>query len=173
MQNADWADYGFLYSNPLVNPMYPRLASNRGGVFNSFNDYVDHNIKAAITDYTYSQRGLEFARNASDKNYRNIVNKSSSINDAWVEKIPMIIRASSLNEARAIWSATVQQAKAMGSADVLRFDDACFQANKQALGMSFAWPPVDPESGYSALTVTSIYGNTSYNLAIPSDIKKK
>jgi len=152
--------------------MFPRLASNRGGVFNSDSDYYGHNLKAAITDFTFTQRGLEFARDASKKNYRDIVNKASSIQDNWVEKIPQIIRATSAAQARSIWQSAVGQAKSMGSAQVLAFDNECFLANKTALGMTYAWPPNDPASGYSELKVTSIYGNTDYNLVIPPDIKQ-
>lgn len=173
LQNEDYSDYGFLFYNPLVNPMYPRLSSNRGAVLNSYTDYIDYNLKAAISDYSFSNRILEFPRDASREEYRDIENKATSITNSWIEKIPQIIRASSRSEAISIWQATVKQAESFGSADVLKFDNECYQKNKKALNAQYGWPPNDPESGYSLLKVVSIYGNPSYKLEIPSDIRIK
>lgn len=165
--DGDVSSYGFMYSNMFVNPMYPRLASPQGAVLNSFNDYIDYNLKIAISDFTYSIKGFEFVRDVNDPAYKDIFNKLSQINDEWVRYFPQIISAGTANDALAIYNATVESAKRLGSADVLAFDNAAFKAYKEKIGMIFAWPPNDPNSGYASLKVTDIRGNVSYNMEIP------
>lgn len=166
--DGDTAEYGFMYSNILVNPMYPRLASPEGAVLNSFNDYIDHNIKAAISDFAYSNNGFAYTLDVSAENYKDIINKDSKIGDEWVTYFPQIISATSKEEALAIYEATVASAKRLGSAEVLAVRNEAFLAYKQKIGIKYAWPLNDPDSKYSQLKVTNILGNTSYNLEIPA-----
>lgn len=170
--DGDVSEYGFMYSNIFVNPMYPRLASPAGAVLNSYNDYIDHNIKAAISDFTYSINGFAFTRDVQAENYKDIVSKSSKISDEWVTYFPQIISADSRDSALAIYQSTVASAKRLGADEVLAFDNATFLAYKQKLGITYAWPKNDPASGYSQLQVTNILGNTAYNLEIPAKYLK-
>ncbi len=165
--NGNISSYGFMYSNMFVNPMYPRLASPQGAVLNSFNDYIDYNLKIAISDYTFRIKGFEYILDVTDPSYKDIFNKSTQIGDEWVRYIPQIISAATREEALAIYEATVESARRLGSADVLAFNNAAFLAHKQKLGITYAWPPLDPDSGYASLKVTQIRGNTAYNIEIP------
>ena len=171
IQNDNVSSYGFGYSNQLVNPMYPRLTGRDGEVLNSYTDYLDYNRKATLIDYTFYIGAFEFTRDATHSNYTSIVNKSRNITNLWLQYIPRIISASSSTEAESIYNQTVTQSIAMGANEVLAFDNVYFQKAKEALGITYAWPPNDPLSVYHTLTLTSIYGNTSYILPIPDDIR--
>lgn len=164
---GDTAKYGFMYSNPFVNPMYPRLASPDGAVLNSYNDYIDYNMKVAISDYAYNAIGFDYRTDVSDPQYKDIFFKSEQISDEWATYIPQIITATTAQEAKAIYDATVASARRLGSQEVLEFDNRYFQAYKTQMNIAFAWPPNDPNSSYQNLVVDNIRGNVSYNLTIP------
>lgn len=165
--NGDTSAYGFMYFNMFVNPMYPRLASPDGAVLNSYNDYIDYNLKIAISDYTYSVRGFEYVRDPSDARYKDIFVKSNNISAEWARYIPQIISAKTKEDAETIYSATVASAKRLGSADVYAFDNETFKAYKEKIGITYAWPANDPAYDYANRKVTNIRGNVSYNLVIP------
>lgn len=165
--NGDVSKIGFMYSNIFVNPMYPRLASPDGAVLNSFNDYIDMNIKAAICDYTYSANNFSYTVDVTDDNYKSIFVKETKVNDLWNTYIPQIITASSAEEALNIYNATVQQGRRLGAEEVVSFRNVYFKQYKQKIGIKYAWPKNDPDSFYKDLKVTDIRGNTSYNYEIP------
>ena len=166
--NGDTSKIGFMYSNIFVNPMYPRLASPAGAVLNSFNDYIDFNIKAAICDFTYSANNFSYTVDVNHPDYKDIFVKSTKVSDLWNTYIPQIITAPTAEQALEIYNATVQQARRLGVADVVAFNNTYFQQYKTKLGIQYAWPKNDPNSYYHDLVVTNIRGNTSYNLEIPA-----
>lgn len=171
IKDENTGNYGFGYSNILVNPMYPRLTAQKGEVLNTFSDYIGYNLKAAMADYTYTHNAFEYTRDATKKNFTDIINKSNNITNLWGLYTPRVISATSEEQAENIYDSTVNQMKSMGSKDVLASDNVEFQANKRNLGVEFAWPKNDPDSDYHHLTITSMFGNTSYNLDIPEELK--
>lgn len=171
IKNEETASYGFGYSNILVNPMYPRLTAQKGEVLNTYSDYIGYNLKAAMADYTYNHNAFEYTRDATKNNFTSIINKSNNITNLWGLYTPRVISAASAEQASSIYDSTVNQMKSMGSGDILAFDNVEFLANKNNFGVEFAWPKNDPDSNYHDLTITSIYGNTSYNLEIPEELK--
>ncbi len=170
--DGDVAEYGFMYSNMFVNPMYPRLASPGGAVLNGLLDYIEYNVKAAISDFTYAIKGFEFVKDVSDPAYKSYFDKSTKISNEWITYLPQIIGAESAQKATEIYNATVARAKNFGSTDVLAFENAAFLAHKKKLGIRYAWPANDPDSGYGLLKVTDIRGNISYNIEIPERLIK-
>ena len=166
--SGDVSEIGFMYSNIFVNPMYPRLASPAGAVLNSFNDYIDFNIKAAICDFTYSANNFSYTVDVNHEDYKDIFVKSTKVNDLWVTYIPQIITAQTKEEALAIYDATVEQARRLGVADVVAFNNTYFQEYKTKLGIKYAWPANDPNSFYKDLVVTNIRGNLDHNVEIPA-----
>ena len=129
-----------MYSNIFVNPMYPRLASPAGAVLNSFNDYIDFNIKAAICDFTYSANNFSYTVDVNHPDYKDIFVKSTKVSDLWNTYIPQIITAPTAEQALEIYNATVQQARRLGVADVVAFNNTYFQQYKTKLGIQYAWP---------------------------------
>ena len=170
--NEDVGKYGFGYSNIFVNPMYPRLTSEYGEVLNSYGAYIDYNGKASLIDYTYYNGGFEFCRDSSKAGFNDILKSSNNVTRIWARYAPQIINAKSSSAASDIFDSTVRMAKDAGSDKVLAFDQDAFAKNKANLNLRYAWPKNDPESPYQSLSVTSIYGNTSYFLDIPEEFKK-
>lgn len=164
--------YGFGYSNILVNPMYPRLTSEKGEVLNSYGAYVDYNNKASLTDFTFYNGGFEFCRDSSKQGFNQILNKSNNISNHWAQSSPAIICEQNASLAEQRFDSAVSTAKSMGSQEVLDFDQEAFEKNKRSLNLQFAWPKNDPNDPYHSLSVTSIYGNTSYFLTIPEEFNK-
>ncbi len=167
----DVGKYGFGYSNIFVNPMYPRLTSDKGEVLNSFGAYIDYNGKAALTDFTYYNGAFEFCPDSSKEEYNSIINKSNNVTNLWGTYSAKIITATSSSNASSMFDSTVRQSQSMGSQEVLNYNQEAFNKHKTNLGLRFAWPKNDPTSSYHNLHVTSIYGNTSYHLEIPEEFK--
>ena len=65
----------------------------------------------------------------------------------------------------------IQWCKSAGLDEYIEFNNDCFQAHKERLGIEFAYPANDPDSSYHSLTITSVYGDTSYYKEIPENMK--
>ena len=103
----------------------------------------------------------------SDPDYKEMYNISTKIANEWGTYLPQIISATSGEEAMNMYESVVASCKRLGSDRLLAFNDKSFKEYKNKIGIKFAWPANDPESGYSSLKVTNIRGNTDYNLEIP------
>ncbi len=171
VKNNQTASYGFMYFNQFQNPMYPRLTNVNGEVLNQYSDYVVYNLKAALSDYCYIQRGYAYTRNPLDEKYSEMVNIAANINLLINQQLPMIISCQSAKEAENMYNSLLEQASYMGSAELLAYDNAIFKEYKQSIGIQYAFAPNDPASAYHDLTITSIFGNKSYTLEIPKDIR--
>lgn len=151
--------------------MYPRLTSEKGNVLNSLSDYIDYNLKSSLIDFTYYHGAFEYTRDATKDNFVSILNKSNNINNLWGLYCPKIISATSQEEASKMYDSIVEQSLSMGGKDVLKFDNEAFQLSKENLGIKYAWPKNDPNSGYYNLKIESIFGNLDYVLDIPDGMK--
>ena len=89
-------------------------------------------------------------------------------------KLAKIITSDTANLADQAYDSMVSEAKSMGSEKLHEFDNTMFKNYKQKLGISFGFPPNVAGSGYSELTVTSLFGNPEkYNKEIPANIARK
>lgn len=171
MQNNDAAEYGFLRGMILLyNPMYPRLTSAKGNELNYYWNYVEYNTKAALTPYTFSYKPLTIQLDPLSKNYLEMVNLETDLKDLWYEYVPKIISASTAAQAETIYKQTLATAKQYGYEDLLKVQNEAFQKMKAKMGITWAYPPNDPESNYHNLTVNSIRGYTEYNLEVPENV---
>lgn len=169
--NEETGNYGFMYFNMLVNPMYPRLAGPNGEVLNSKADYIDYNIKAPLTDYTYNIRGFEYIRDPEESRYNDMIVISTNLTYLWANRLTTIISAASEGDCLSIYNATMSEAKSMGMESLLAYDNDIFKSYKSKMGIQFAWPPNDTASGYESLQITSIFGNRDYIKEIPSEFQ--
>lgn len=165
-------EYGFMYSNPLVNPMYPRLTGPNGEVLNTLSDYITYNNKAALSDYVYTQSGFAYSRDITSPEYSEMMEINTNISLMMGMKYAQIVSAKSEAEAKRIIKSMIDEAIAMGADKLLAYDNVQFKKYKESRGIAFAWPPNDPNSGYDKLTVTSIFGNRSYEKEIPAELDK-
>lgn len=174
IQNKTTSNYGFMYSNPLINPMYPRLAGPNGEILNNYSNYVLYNSKAALTDYVYSGDAFSYVRDPEHKNYEEVISIASSLNILYNNKIAKIITSDTASSANSAYDNMVNEAKTMGSEKLYKFDNEMFKAYKERLGITYGFPANDPNSGYSDLTVTSLFGNPDkYNKVVPTNIARK
>lgn len=171
--SGNTSSYGFSSPNVLYNPMYMFLTSANHGSFNTYTQYVTYNLKAGLIPYSYNYRGFEFELDPTGENYSRVVDIQNNLRLLWNEYYTEIICAGSADAAKAIVQDTLASAKRKGYEMFIAYKNASFQAYKQAKGISFAWPPNDKNSDYHNLKFTGVYGDYSYDKAVPSDIAIK
>ncbi len=167
------ASYGFGSPNVLYSPMYAYLASAKGGVFNTYVNYVSHNLKAGLIPYTYSYRGFEFELDPTGKNYSQVVDIQNNLRLLWNEYYAEIICAEDAEYARELVQDTLTAAERKGYKSFIEYRNTSFQRHKQNMGIQFAWPINDPNSAYQNLRFTGVYGDYTYDKVIPADIPVK
>lgn len=163
--------YGIYFCMFLCNPMYVNLTSVDGGQFNNYRDYVKWNSRAALIPYSYDHRGFEFILDSSDSRYKTGLTTQSNIRSKWYKKYAEIIGLDSAEAVAAEIDEIIQWCKSAGLDEYIEFNNDCFQAHKERLGIEFAYPANDPDSSYHTLTITSVYGDTSYYKEIPENMK--
>ena len=102
-----------------------------------------------------------------------MIRNSSSITSVYATQIPKILTAETEQKAKEIYSSMITQVNKMGAIELHEFDNEMFRKFKTSLGITWGFPPNDPNSGYSKLKVDSLFGNSAYNKEIPEDIIRK
>lgn len=173
LNNLQASGYGFYGPSIMSRGAYPYIAGARGGIFYTYTNYVNYNLKAAIKPYTYIYRGFEFELDPTDKEYLEIVNIENNLRLLWMEYYAEIICAKSASIAESIIDDTLSTAKRRGLERLVSYKDKSFQKHKEKYGIEFAWPINDKTSSYHSLTIDSVYGDPSLELEIPGYIIRK
>lgn len=168
--DGNTASYGFGSPNVLYSPMYAYLSSANGGTFNTYVNYVSHNLKAGLVPYTYNYRGFEFELDPTGSNYSQVVDIQNNLRLLWNEYYAEIICAEDSDYAKELVQDTLRSAERKGYKTFIEYRNNSFQAHKRTMGIQFAWPINDPNSAYQNLRFTGVYGDYSYDKVIPSDI---
>ena len=163
--------YGIYFVMFLCNPMYVNLTSLEGGQFNNYRDYIKWNSRAALIPYTYDKRGFEFMLDSSDDRYKASLTTQSNIRSRWYRKYAEIIGLESADAVAAEIADMLTWCESAGLSTYLAFNNDCFKAHKERLGMQYAWAPNDPTSEYHNMTIDTVYGDTSYYKEVPERIK--
>ncbi len=163
--------YGIYFCMFLCNPMYVNLTSVYGGQFNNYRDYVKWNSRAALIPYSYDKRGFEFTLDSSDSRYKSSLNTQSNIRSKWYKKYAEIIGLASAEEVEAEIADLLKWCESAGLSGYIEFNNDCFKAHKERLGMTYAWAPNDPSGDYGDLTIQSVYGDIRYNKEVPDYMK--
>ena len=172
--NNTHGTYGMLNSFVfLTNPMFSYLTQENGYPFNNYTSYVNYNLKAALGDYVYNHQILEFPLNTADENYGDMITLRTRLFNLWIEYIPKIVMANNSNEARAMWEEALSYAERYGYKDLTNWQNQAFLKYKQELGVVYGYPANDPNSGYSSLTVSSLFGDPSKYVEVPDTIVKQ
>ena len=153
--------YGFFSPNVLYNPMYVNLTSVRGGAYNQYVNYVSYNLKAGLIPYTYIYSGFEFELDPMGEDYSRVVDIQNNLRLLWNEYYAEIICAGSAQAAAQIVQDTLASAQRRGYETFIAYKNETFQEYKQKQGITFAWPPNDPDSDYHSLRFTGVYGDYS------------
>ena len=163
--------YGIYFCMFMCDQLYMLRTSIYGGQFNNYRDYVKWNSRSALIPYSYNKRGFSFELDSKDSRYKTALNARSNMIAKWYKKYSSIIAASS--EASVIKQINDILAWCESSehlSEYVAFMNDCFQAHKQRLGITYAYPPNDPTSSYHSLTITTIYGDTSFYKPIPEEL---
>ena len=158
----------------MCDQLYMLRTSIYGGQFNNYRDYVKWNSRAALIPYSYNRRGFSFNLDSKDSRYKSALNAKSNMIAKWYKKYNSIIAAS--NEASVIKQIDDILAWCESSehlSDYIAFMNDCFQLHKQKLGIQYAFAPNDPSSSYHSLTITTVYGDTSFYKPIPEELLDK
>lgn len=164
-------NYGVYFCMFLCNPMYVNLTSVYGAQLNNYRDYVKWNSRSALIPYSYDKRGFEFLLDSSDARYKESLTAQSNIRSKWYKKYAEVIGLSSAQEVKAEIETLLKWCESAGLSKFVEFNNACFQAHKERLGIEYAWKPNDSSSDYSDLTITSVFGDVSYYKEIPERLK--
>ena len=167
-------EYGMLNSLVfLANPMFPYLTREEGYPLNNYTSYVNYNLKAALADYVYDHQALEFPLNMSDGQYGDMISLRSRLYNLWIEYIPQIVMAADADAARTVWEEALEYARLYGYQSLTSWQNEAFLAFKEKLGIGYAYPVNDPDSGYSELKVDSLFGDPSLYIEVPDDVVKQ
>lgn len=156
----------------LGNRMYAHMGHPAGEYLNGYYAYTNHNMKAALTPYSFNAMYLDYMLDVTASNYSTMITKEAQINEIWyMDYFIQIIKARSEKQANDLFEEAYNYVKSYGYSELLEYQNASFKARKALSNVTYAWPPNDPNSGYANLKVTSIYGDQSYTLEIPDGVE--
>lgn len=156
--------------NLFLNPMYYRLTAENRGIYD-YTMLVEWNLKEPFTPYTYTNRCLSVIDNAADARYATSSQTKNNLIRLWQQYTVDIVQAKSLTAAKNLWEEARQYSEAYGVKDMLAFQNEGFKKNKQAMGVTFAYPKNRPD--YVQVPITSIFGDRSGCIEIPEGMKLK
>lgn len=166
--------YGMLNSLVfLTNPMFSYLTQKDGYPFNNYTSYVNYNLKAALGNYVYNHQILEFPLNTGDKKYGSMITLRTRLYNLWIEYIPKIVMAKDNAGAKSMWEEALSYAERYGYEELTSWQNEAFRKYKQELNVTYAYPANDANSGYSSLSVTSLFGNPEKYVEVPADIVRQ
>ena len=81
--------------------------------------------------------------------------------------------AADADAARTVWEEALEYARLYGYQSLTSWQNEAFLAFKEKLGIGYAYPVNDPDSGYSELKVDSLFGDPSLYIEVPDDVVKQ
>ena len=166
---ADWYNLGIKQISLLTNPLYVALTSVNAADMDNFQFYLRYQQKAALIPYTFSRLPFRYPYDMSDMDtYYRMVDIQAELERLWIENFPGIIKAGKTEKVREYWEETLAQVRAAGYEEWLAYQNECFKANKESMGIAYGWPQADP--AYSAPAV-KLRGYPEYNKERPDYIR--
>ncbi len=163
-----WYGAGIKQISLLQNPMYVNLTSVNEAEMDTYQFYVRYNQKCALFPYTYSKLGFKYK---VDSESQSTVNKMADIQarmeETLIKNIPtMILKPSSSLDS--LFASTVRELENQGLNEWLEYQNAGFKANKQQMGIQYAFPLNDPS--YQAPEIKLQGDYETYKKDIPAYI---
>ena len=116
-----------------------------------------------------SKLGFKYNVDTSDKQiYNSMADLQAILEETWISDLPQIIMAENNEAALKKYESTLRKAKNKGYETWLQFQNLSFQANKNAMGIKFAYPMNDPN--YKAPEVRLFGFYDEYKKPVPSYI---
>lgn len=165
-----WYAAGLKQISLLQNPMYVMMTSEFDSEMDTYQFYVRYSIKAPLLPYTYPRNYFKYGLDISNlKRYLDIVDIQEELEALWIRYLPSIVMATSEAQVRSLWQSAMQEATIYGYKDWLKYQNECFKAYKQKIGIQYSWPKNDPN--YSPAPVKLLGYPDEYIKEIPDYIR--
>lgn len=143
---SGWYNAGIKQISILQNPLYVSMTSMYGADMDTFQFYVRYNQKAALIPYTFSRLPFKYPIDTSDiKLYNDMTDIQANLEKVWIDYLPSIIMAGSKESAIALYETALGKAENKGYENWLEYQNASYQANKTAMGITYGWPKNNPD----------------------------
>lgn len=167
--NSGWYNAGIKQISILQNPLYVAMTSLNNTEMDTFQFYERYIQKAALIPYTYSRLPFKYPIDTSDiKVYNDMIDLQATLEKVWIDYLPSIIMASSSDAALKIYETALEKARNKGYVAWLEYQNASYQLNKQAMGITFGWPKNDPN--YVAPEIKLQGFDDTYYIPVPEYI---
>lgn len=167
-------NYGMFNSLYLVyDKMYMYMTATEQTQLYNYSMYVDYNLKAALTPYTFNNQAIGHSWDGSLEESTKMATIRNNMRSIWYTYIPKIVSAPNANKAKEQYNEALTYAKARGLDKLIEFQNNCYQKYKKEQNVTWGYPKNDSTSFYHSLEVTSLFGDTSYYKEVPSSIVKQ
>lgn len=98
-------------------------------------------LKLPVLSYTYDAKGAALNTDPEDPRNDEMQTLDTELSLYWGKELPRMITAGSVEEARVIWEAAIEESYARGLAALIDYNNDRFQRTKEKLMIDFSWPP--------------------------------
>ena len=139
--NSTATKYGLMQFDVLINyQLYDNMQpkTNNG---KTPEELLRTNLKRPLTIYAYDYNATHFVIDTLNPDYHDYSTNRQRIESLIYKQLPKIIQASSREKAIEIYNTTVTKMYEYGLDLVIRLNSEAYQATKEKLGITIAWPP--------------------------------
>lgn len=165
-----WYPAGLKQISLLQNPMYVMMTSIYDAEMDTYQFYCRYAMKAPLIPYTYSRYTFKYPNDVSDLDkYLDITDIKADVESTWIRYLSSIVMAPNEATVRSLWQQAMDETRIYGYEELLEYQNACFKAYKQKLGIQYAWAP--NQSGYVAPEIRLLGFAEEYAKEIPDYIR--
>lgn len=170
LKNNTFTTNGVRIYSMLQNPMYPILAGADGNGYGLSlqKEYIWYNQEAPYMPYTYRYQDFCYNLDVNDGDYYDMLDIRQDLIEHWQTETAKIIICTTAELAEKKYNDALSMAESIGYKEYAAFENKYFQAFKAKNGIAFAYPK--NRADYLPLAVTSVYGDRSYCVTMPSQL---
>ena len=134
------ASFGLMTVDMLLNYLYYDNVQPKTNNGKTESELFRVNLKRPLSIYAYDYNATHFVVDATNERYQDYNNALTRINALIGQQTTKILQASSRSEAESIYQQTVELLEKRNLALVVEMNSEAYQATKQKLGITVAWP---------------------------------
>ena len=134
------ASFGLMTVDMLLNYQYYDNVQPKTNNGKTESELFRVNLKRPLSIYAYDYNATHFVVDATNERYQDYNNALTRINALIGQQTTKILQASSRSEAESIYQQTVELLEKRNLALVVEMNSEAYQATKQKLGITVAWP---------------------------------
>lgn len=134
------AKYGALTFDLLINYQYYDNVQPKTNHGKTENELFRSNLKRPLSVYAYDCNATSFVVDATDERFDEYNNTLTRVDQLIMTQLPKILKASSKSAAVELYEQTLTLLESRNIDLVLEMQQAAYQAAKQKLGITVAWP---------------------------------